>query len=54
MKYFVDPEMEFFQSMEAVEYIKTQLGWDRVSQDFEFLEVNCPDPAEQVTVSLGR
>lgn len=44
--------MQFLQSLEAVEYIKTQLDWDRASSDFEFLEVNCPDPAEDVTVDL--
>lgn len=44
----------FLQSFEAAEYIKTQLGWDRVSRDFEFLEVNRPDPGEEVTVDLQQ
>lgn len=50
----VDPEIDFLQSFEAAEYINKQLGWDRVSQDFDFLEVNCPDPAEEATVELQR
>ena len=54
MTRYTDPEMEFFQSLEAVEYIKKQLGWDGVSEDFEFLEVDLPDPAQQVTVNLQQ
>ena len=49
---YSDPEMQFFQSMESAEYIQKQLGWDRVTEDFEFLESYQPDPAEDVTVDL--
>jgi hypothetical protein len=52
MYLYSDPEMQFLQSVEAVEYIQKQLGWDEVAEDFEFLEDNSPTPSEEVTVDL--
>lgn len=54
MYLYSDPEMQFLQSVEAVEYINKQLGWDDVAEDFEFLENDCPDPGEEVTVDLQQ
>lgn len=51
---YSDPEMQFLEAFEAVEYISKQLGWDDVAEDFEFLENDCPDPGEEVTVDLQQ
>jgi len=49
---YSDPEMQFLEAFEAVEYINKQLDGYDVEEDFDFLEDNCPDPAEGVTVEL--
>jgi hypothetical protein len=54
MYLYSDPEMQFLQSIEAVEYINKQLDWDDVAEDFDFLDDNCPDPGEEVTVDLQQ
>lgn len=52
MSLYTDPEIDFLQSFEAAEYINKQIGWDRASKDFDFLDDNCPAPGEEVTVEL--
>lgn len=54
MMRYTDPEMQFLQSMEAVEYITEQLGWNRVAEDFDFLETDCPEPALEATVEFQQ
>jgi hypothetical protein len=44
--------MQFLEAFEAVDYINKQLDGYDVEDDFDFLEDNCPDPAEGVTVEL--
>jgi len=54
MMRYTDPEMQFFQSMEAVEYITEQLGWNRVAEDFEFLETDLPEPGLEASVEFQQ
>jgi len=54
MMRYTDPEMQFFQSLEAVEYITKQLGWNKVAEDFEFLETDCPEPALEASVEFQK
>lgn len=54
MYLYPDPEMQFFQSMEAVEYITEQLGWNRVAEDLDFLETDLPEPALEATVEFQQ